>query len=78
MITCRLKFRTFYFNYFRSLILETFYLTSDKFRTDISDKNVGHFAETFVPTKQELERNNIYENCRALESLHRQGFTDST
>ena len=41
MITCRLKFRTFYFNYFRSLILETFYLTSDKFGTDISDAKMS-------------------------------------
>ena len=57
------NFGRFFFDYFGSLISETFYLISDNFRTEISGKNFGHFAEMFVPTKTRIRCRNIYENC---------------
>ena len=61
-------FGTFYFG---SLISETFYLTPDKFRTAISDKNVGHFAETFCANKTRISH---AETSMKIVVLHGQQF----
>ena len=68
------NFGRFFFDYFGSLISETFYLISDEFQTDISDKNFEHFAETFVPPN----KNSTETSMKIVVLLHRQGFTDST
>ena len=69
-----LKILDVLFRLFPIFNFETSYLISDKFRTEISDKNFEHFAQTFVPTNKKSTETSM----KIVVLLHSQGFTDST